>query len=118
VNEGYLIGGLAGLLLDHLGQPNWKETVMQTMQSPMELLAQRFDTDIIVSDIVAANVDTLNRYQELSTQGATLDDTQIENLVLMLKQVKEQDINVYTALVEQFTKEDAATMEKILPLLE
>ncbi|MDR2411541.1 MAG: hypothetical protein LBD88_03000 [Candidatus Peribacteria bacterium] len=119
VSEGYITGGLAGVLLDTLNQTNWKTELMQNASlSPIEMLAKLFDDKITPQDVVAVSDDLMNTYKELAEQENQLDDTQIENIIVMLKKVKEENMDIYNELVKQFQTENPELMEKILPLLE
>jgi hypothetical protein len=118
VNEGYLLGGIAGILLDHIGQTGRKEETMKTSTSAMEFLARYLEKETTPQDVVVVSTQMKDEYARLADKGKELTPEQIENILNMFKQYKQQDVAIYNLLLEQLQTENPALFEKIKPLLD
>jgi gas vesicle protein len=118
IKEGYFIGGIAGVLLDHIGQTGRKEEMIKTSTSAMEFLARYLEKETTPQDVVVVSTQLKDDYARLANQGKELTSEQIENILNMFKQYKEQDMTTYTLLLEQLQTEDPALFEKIQALLD
>jgi hypothetical protein len=119
VSEGYIIGGLAGMLLDYL-HIDWKDELMKdSIKSPLDILANYFKSEISPSDVVLPSEEMLQNYQESSQKESSPEDIEeiAQNLVPLLKDMKSKDEGAYIMMLEQIRAESPEMANRVEELL-
>ena len=117
VREGYIVGGLAGLLLDWLDVDRKTALMGDPMKSPLDILAEHFETEISPSDVVLPDEELLSEYQNLNNLNPIDLDTQAQKMLPILKDLKSQDEEGYQMVLAEL-EGSPELLEKILMLME
>jgi hypothetical protein len=122
VHEGYIVGGLAGLLLDYLHIDRKNVLMDDAMKTPLDILAEYFDSEVTADDIVLPSEEMIQNYQELIFVSFSPEDLEnaAQNMFIILNDMRSQDPVSYELILEEMIKENVnpELMERVLELLE
>lgn len=120
-SEGYIVGGLAGILLDYL-HIEWKSELMNDLvKTPLDILAEHFDSQISSSDVVSPSEEMLQDYQNVTSKIQNPADMEkaAQNIYLIFNDIRSKDPAAYKVALEEMQKEngDSEVMKRVLELL-